>query len=76
MSAPLTIICTHQPEAHVLYDREAAGYRAELRCRCRKVRVSLGKVRDRVADAETDGAAMMALAKGRKKTLAVQNNPA
>jgi hypothetical protein len=63
MSTPLTIACTHDPEVHVLYDPEGAGFRAEVRCRCRKVVVTLSKIRDRVDLAEADGAALMALAR-------------
>ncbi len=29
--------CHHIPEEHVVYDREAAGYRAQLRCDCGRV---------------------------------------
>lgn len=57
--------CSHIIEVHVVYDRKAAGYRAEIRCRCRKVHIKLGKVRERVDRAEADGAAMIALAKSR-----------
>ncbi len=38
MADPLPIACPHVPEAHTLYDREAAGFRAALWCRCHKVK--------------------------------------
>jgi hypothetical protein len=73
MTHRMTIACQHQPEVHVLYDKLGSGYRAEIRCPCRKVHITLSRIRDRVDQAEADGAAMMALAKGRKKSLAVQS---
>ncbi len=76
MAESMTPPCHHDPEVHVRYDMRGSGYRAEIRCRCRKVHLTLPRIRDRVDQAEADGAALMALAKGRKKPLAVQGGEA
>lgn len=60
MPDPLHPLCHHQPEAHVVYDKPGSGYRAELRCRCRKVLRHARKVRERVTEAEADGQALLA----------------
>lgn len=44
--------CSHHPEAHVIYD--ADGYRATLRCSCRKLQVEGRRLRGRYAEAEAD----------------------
>lgn len=51
--------CHHDPEPHVIYDKAASGYRAQLRCRCRKLVLVSRRVRERVVEAEADGKAML-----------------
>ncbi len=51
--------CSHTPEPHVIYDMPASGYRGEVRCRCRKIRLVSARVRERVAEAEADARLML-----------------
>lgn len=51
--------CSHMPEAHVIYDMKASGYRGQIRCRCGWVTITYPKVRERCAAAEADARAMM-----------------
>lgn len=54
--------CEHILEAHVRYDLQASGYRAQLRCRCTKVTIDGRKVRYTCKQAEEDGKVMMQVA--------------
>jgi hypothetical protein len=53
--------CHHIPEEHVVYDREAAGYRAQLRCDCGKVSVTARRLRATHAQAAGDAAVLAEL---------------
>lgn len=52
--------CGHAPEAHVVY--ETAGYRAQLRCGCGRVRVDGRRLREHHARAAADARTMLELA--------------
>lgn len=52
--------CRGQTEGHVIYDREAAGYRAQVRCRCKLVNRVSPRLHEHVASAEVEAAAMAA----------------
>lgn len=52
--------CTHAPEAHVRYDREAAAYRAGYYCSCGKVKAASAKVHADPAKADREAVAMLA----------------
>ncbi len=58
-SSPET--CAHRPEEHVVYDREAAGYRAQLRCDCGQVTVAGRRLRVTHAQAAADAAVLAEL---------------
>lgn len=51
--------CPHAPEAHVVYDRLAAGYRAALRCGCGRVDVTSPRLHDGCAAAEAEAKWML-----------------
>lgn len=51
--------CDHLVEAHTIYDREAAGYRAQARCPCRKVCLTSRRLHEKVATAEQEAKDML-----------------
>lgn len=53
------IHCDRLPEAHVVYDRYAAGYRAEVRCRCGLSKTTGRKLHERVVLAEAEAARLL-----------------
>ncbi len=67
MSKPVAVDgrveCSHIPEGHVRYDHQAAAFRAELTCRCGRVRVSARRPRSSLTQAEADLEALTELAK-------------
>lgn len=51
--------CPHDPEPHTIYDRVAAGYRAQLRCGCGKVEMTGNKLYDGHAAADAESRRMI-----------------
>lgn len=54
--------CSHDPEAHVVYDNLAAGYRGQIRCSCGKIEITSKRLHETCAAAEAVAAAMRAVA--------------
>lgn len=52
--------CPHDPEAHTVF-ADGRGYRAEVRCRCRKLSVEGKKIRDSHEQAVVDGLVLLEL---------------